>query len=123
MLNATQFLIVITPIGPVALFANKSHPSSELLYDIHPSNTLPSPHVSFAANPSAFSPVPPWSGKSQLSCDVQLIIRLFDGHKSLVAAVVSYLEIWSHESLFASNTHFSKMLLLPASNTPLSPAP
>ena len=112
MLNATQFLIVITPIGPVALFANKSHPSSELLYDIHPSNTLPSPHVSFAANPSAFSPVPPWSGKSQLSCDVQLIIRLFDGHKSLVAAVVSYLEIWSPESLFASNTHFSKMLLL-----------
>mgnify|MGYP007022184733 FL=1 len=93
MLNATQFLIVITPIGPVALFANKSHPSSELLYDMHPSNTLPSPHVSFAANPSAFSPVPPWSGKSQLSCDVQLIIRLFDGHKTVVAAVESYHEI------------------------------
>ena len=90
---------------------------------MHPSNTLPSPHVSFAANPSAFSPVPPCSGKSQLSCDVQLIIRLFDGHKSLVVAVVSYLEIWRPESLFASNTHFSKMLLLPASNTPLSPAP
>ena len=90
--NATQFLIVTTPIGPVAVLAYKSHPSSELQYDIHPSKTFPSPHVSFAANPSAFSPVPPCSGKSQLLNAVQLIIRLLDGHKSLVAAVVSYLE-------------------------------
>ena len=87
-------MITTAGIFPVSTLANKSHPSSELLYDIHPSNTLPSPHVSFAAKPSAFSPVPPWSGKSQLSCDVQLIIRLLLGHVSLVGcAFASFLAI------------------------------
>ena len=70
LLNAIQFLIVTTPIEPVAGFAYKSQPSSQLQYEIQPSNTLPSPHVSFAAKPSAFSPI----AGSQLSNDVQLIM-------------------------------------------------
>ena len=91
---AIQFLIVTTPIEPVAGLAYRSHPSSELQYEIHPSNTLPSPHVSLAANPSAFSPFPPSSTGSTLLNDVQLIIRLLLGHASLVGcAFASFLAI------------------------------
>ena len=84
--NAIQFLKVTTPIGPVAVFAYKSQPSSLLLYAIQPSNTLPSPQVNFAANPSAFSPE-----ASLLLKEVQFLIKLLLGHRSMVAAVTSYL--------------------------------
>ena len=95
--NAIQFFIVTTPIGPVAGFAYRSHPSSLLQYEIHPSNTFPSPHVSFAANPSAFSHVL----ISLLSYAVQLRIVLYDGHCSIELYDVLYLLICRPESWFA----------------------
>src|SRR5574344_531734 len=94
------------PIEPVAAFANISQPSSTLLQLMHPSNTLPGPHVSFAANPSAFSPV---AGSLLLQL-VQFRIRLYEGQSAIFVSDEARRAICKPESRLPSNLHNSMIL-------------